>query len=341
MTPGSYERFGLTSNPFRDLASESVEDIEMFHVNQQLDDTLRAIEEEVLEKENRAMVALLGGHGAGKTERLLLANAEARRRGAFSVYHDITAKTPWILRGLAAEFQRSARSAGLVRAFSSPSWFRPMGRLLKIKDQKYDPLKAGKVIAKALNESAPSFLLLNDFHNMSQSSEVDTFTRTLQEIGDSIRQGVLVMFCSYPNYFQAVTRSRPAFGSRINRTFTLPTFGADEAALLLAKKLLAKRLAEDVDPLYPFDKESVAVLNEAAVGNPRRLLELADLTIEYATDHRLYRVDADVARAVLAARTPAPSISARPFAAPVANPTQPRVSTPPARIPAAGGVLGK
>jgi hypothetical protein len=100
----------------------------------------------------------------------------------------------------------------------------------------------------------------------------------------------------------ALAKSHPSFASRVSRTFTLPTLTDDEAALMLAKKLLAKRLVENLDPLFPFDPEAVRILNKAAFGNPRRLLELADFAIERGVATRSYRIDADVVQAALESR---------------------------------------
>jgi hypothetical protein len=297
---GSYDRYGLTGNPFRELASENLTDVELFHVNLEIDDSLHTIEEEIFEKENRAIAAIVGAHGSGKTERLLLAAARARERKAFTVYYDITSKTSWVLRGLAQELQKAADAAGLAKTFSSPAWLRGITTLQKLKDENYDPIAAGKAIGLALNETAPSLLLLNDLHNLMELNEAHSFARTLQEISDVIKPGVLIMFVCYPSYLAWLTVNHAPLASRINRTFVIPALSTDEASLLLAKKLLPKRLVEDLDPIYPFDRESVVALNEAAGGNPRRLLEMADLAIEYGVAHRLYRVGADTVRTVLA-----------------------------------------
>ena len=306
MPGGSYERYGLTGNPFRDLASENLEDVELFHVNLEVDDALHNIEEEVFEKENRAIVAIVGPHGSGKTERLLLAAARAREQKAFAVYFDVTSKTTWVLQGLAEEFRKAAVAGGRAKTFSSPAWLRGIATLQKLKDENYDPVAAGKAIGLALNETAPSLLLLNDLHNLMESSEVHNFARTLQEVSDVIKPGALIMFVCYPSYLAWLTVNHAPLASRINRTFVLPGLTNDEANLLLAKKMLPKRLVEDLDPTYPFDREAVSALNQAAGGNPRRLLEAADLAIEYGISHRLYRVDGETVRTVLAAR-PSPS----------------------------------
>jgi type II secretory pathway predicted ATPase ExeA len=303
MPTGTYERYGLTGNPFRDLASESLDNVGIYHVNQETDETLRTIKDEVLDKENRAVVAVIGELGAGKTERLLVALAEARERNAFAVYFDVTTKTPWVLRGLAAEFQKRAVAAKLVKMFGSPPWLRPIASYAKAKDgAAYDPTAVGRAFGAALNATAPSFLLLNDLHNLIESKEVDAFSRVLQEITDVTKPGVLVMFTCYSSYLAWLTVNHPALASRINRTFPLKSFSDDEAGLILAKKLLVKRLVEDLDPIYPFDREAVHELNQSAHGNPRRLLELADLAVEYGVAHRAYRVDADVVRTVLTQR---------------------------------------
>jgi hypothetical protein len=304
MPGGSYERYGLTSNPFRDLASESLEDVTLYHVNQEIDETLRTIKDEVFDKENRAVVAIVGPHGAGKTERLLVTAAEAKERGAFAVYYDVPAKTARVLRGVATQFQTVASSKGKAKLFSSqPPWLKGMVALSKIGDEKYDPKEAGRIIGQALNVTAPSFLIFNDLNNLIESREVDAFAKVIQEVTDIIKPGVLVMFSCYPSYLAWLSANHPALSSRINRSLTLAGFSDEEAALLLAKKLLVKRLVEDLDPIYPFDREAIHLLNAAAASNPRRLLELADLAVEYGASHRSYRVDSDVANAVIAQRS--------------------------------------
>jgi len=45
---GGYERYGLTGNPFRDLSSDSIENVDIFHVHQSIDDSITNIMEEVV-----------------------------------------------------------------------------------------------------------------------------------------------------------------------------------------------------------------------------------------------------------------------------------------------------
>lgn len=341
MVTRPYERYGVTGNPFRDLASETGGDPEVFHVSLAIDESLRILKEEALEKENRAVVALVGGLGTGKTQRLLVAASEGRARGAFTVYVDVTGKAAWSL-GELAKGVLGASKLGGFRALTAPKWYRDVASMEKPKSSGFDPIRAGKALAAALNANAPAFLLLNDVHHVQAPGEADAFARVLQEVADAIKPGVLVMFGCYPSYYSWILKTRTAFASRINRTFELPGLSNEEAGLLLAKKLLAKRLVEDLEPLYPFDRSSVAVLNEAAGGNPRRLLELADRALEYGIEHRLYRVDADAARLAIERTRGAAPAPAAPSDAPAPAKSSTAASLPePTRL--AGGLspLGK
>jgi hypothetical protein len=282
--------------------------VTIYHVNQASDDALRTIFDEVFDKENRAVVAVTGPQGAGKTQRLLLAWAEAKERHAFTVYFDVTTQSGWVLRGLAGAFEKAARDAGRVKMLGAPGWLRPVTALSKAKGEGYDPKEAGRRIGEALNASSPSFLLLNDLHNLVDSSEIGVFAKTLEEIAGVIKPGVLVMFSCYASYLAWLTANQPGFVSRINRTIPLATLSEDEARLVLAKKLLAKRIVEELEPTYPFDREAVRELNRAAHGNPRRLFELADAVLERGVASRAYQIDGEMVRSTLATReTAAPS----------------------------------
>ncbi|MCI4342487.1 MAG: hypothetical protein L3K11_09020, partial [Thermoplasmata archaeon] len=265
-----------------------------------------------------------GVHGAGKTERLLLTAAEARARKAFTVLFDVPEKVPFVVRDLAAAFQKTAGLGGFAQLFSSPKWFRDLAGLQRSKDGKYNAVEAGRAFAAALNANAPAVLLLNDLHNLPPGSEATAFATLLQELSDHAKPGVLVMFGCYPAFLIALTRTRPALTSRINRSLILSGLSVEEAGLLIAKKLLAKRVVEDLEPLYPFEKSAVALLNETAAGNPRRLLELADRVLEYGVSHRTYRIDEEAVRAVMPAATPADRSVTTPAPASLSPPPPPR-----------------
>ncbi len=282
----------------------------IYHVNQAADSVLRTIREEVLDRENRAVVAITGPQGVGKTERLLVTAAEARERKAFVVYFDVTTSTPWALKGVAEAFSKTAKEAGLVKVFGSPSWLRPLGALARSKGESYDPKDAGRQIGEALNATTPSLLLLNDLHNLAESREVEMFARALEEVTGVIKPGVLVMIGCYASYLAWLTANQPALASRINRVIPLVGLSDDEARLVLAKKLLAKRVVEDLEPTYPFDRDAVHELNGAARGNPRRLFEFADIALERGVATRAYQIDGDLVQTAFTARDKVAAVSA-------------------------------
>ena len=328
MPAGSYERYGLTGNPFRELASENLDDVTIYHVNQQSDTLLRTVRDEVLDKENRAVVAITGPQGSGKTQRLLVTAAEAREQKAFVVYLDVPSKSLLLPRGIATAFEKAARDAGLVKMLGAPSWLRSVSSLAKTKEGSYDPTAAGRRIGEALNAAAPSFLLLNDAHNLVDAGEAELFAKTLEEVTATIKPGVLVMFTCYASYLAWLTANQPTFASRINRNVPLATLSDDEARLVLAKKLLAKRIVEELEPTYPFDREAVQELNRSARGNPRRLFELADTVLERGVASRAYQIDAEFVRSTLTTRGVAEPAAAPPWQETPTPPT-PVVAPPP------------
>ena len=282
------------------------------------------------------MVAVTGPQGAGKTQRLLLAAAEAREHHALPVYLDVATQSDWAYRDLVAAFDKAARNAGLVKRLGTPGWLRNLSAISKAKAGAHDPKDAGRRIGEALNATIPSFLLLNDLQNLAEASAIEALGKTLEEVSGVIKPGVLVMFGCYASYLAWLTATQPAFASRINRTIPLAAFTDDEARLVLAKKLLAKRIVEELEPTYPFDREAVQELNRAARGNPRRLFELADAALEHGVATRAYQIDADAVRTVLAARGRAPA-SDPDEARPQADPSEPSPEASPPSVRAAPG----
>jgi len=298
MDKTGYERYGLTGNPFRDLSSESLDNVELFHVRQKADDDLHGILEEVAAKENKAVVALLGGLGAGKTERLLMLQAESRRNGIFLVMRNITAETRWVIKVICEGMIEAAKGKkkGL---FSSPPWQRNLTKLAKNISKGYDPEQAGTAIAEALNKNAPAILMLNDLHTLQRDEDTDRFMHALHVIFDRIDKGVMVMITSDAGYFDYLMIGKESLVARINKMIAIQPLNGQEACLMIAKRLLSKRVVEDMQPLYPFTEKSVMVMNESVKGNPRELLKAADRVIDQAATKRVIQVDEDFVKSVL------------------------------------------
>ncbi len=329
MPTGAYERYGLTGNPFRELASESLADVQIYHVDQECDALLRTIREEVFDQENRAVVAITGPPGSGKTQRLRVTAAEARERKGFAVYVDVPAKGHLALAEIGQAFEKAAKEAGKVRMLGAPAWLRSVVAAVNPKRETIDPNEVGRRIAEALNANVPSFLLLNDLQMVAEAREAVLLAAVLEQVADSIQPGVLIMFTCYASYLSWLLASCPSFVSRVNRTIPLVPLSEEEARLVLAKKLLGKRIVEELEPTYPFDREAIHEVNQAARGNPRRVFEFADAALERAVAVRAFQIDAELARGPAPAATPAPEPAPKEAAQPPA--AEAVASAPPPR----------
>lgn len=295
MEKTGYERYGLSGNPFRDLSSENLEDVEIFHVSQDIDKDIASIRDEALEKENKAVIALMGGLGAGKTERLLLLKKEALKRDAFCAMGGVTTETQFMIRGIMESILENVKEMG-KSSFISPKWLRAVQKVNKRLLREYDPESAGHAIAEALNENVPAFLLINDLHRLPEKEDMEQFLQTLYVITNEIQPGVLIVLSGDERYFRGIMYGHPTLNERINRKLVIPPLSNQEASLMIAKRLLAKRLVDDMDALYPFTPEAIAALNTAAKGNPRMLLKFADHLLDNAVKGRVVQIDDDIVK---------------------------------------------
>jgi hypothetical protein len=296
-----FERYGLSGNPFRDLSSENLEDVEIFHVPQFIDKDIHEIREEILNKENKAVIALMGGLGAGKTERLLILKNEADRRGAFCVMGGVTTETQWMVKNI-LESMAGKKSTGGRKGIRSGNWIKAVKKASKMISKEgadYDPEKIGHVIAEALNANTPAFLLINDLHRLPEKEDMEQFLQILYVVTNEILPGVLVVLSGDEKYFKGVLYSNATLNERINRKLVIPPLSVQEATLMIAKRLLAKRLVDDMDALYPFTSDSISALNGMAKGNPRALLKYADFLLENAVKARAVQIDEDLVKVMV------------------------------------------
>jgi hypothetical protein len=259
------------------------------------------IREEALNKENKAVIALMGVLGAGKTERLLLLKNEAARRGAFCVMGGVTTETQWMVKNI-LESMLDKKNTGGNKGLKSGKWIKAVKKASKIisKDgADYDPEKIGHVIADALNANTPAFLLINDLHRLPEKEDMDQFLQILYVVTNEIVPGVMVVLSGDEKYFKGVLYSNATLNERINRKLVIPPLSIHEATLMIAKRLLAKRLVDDMDALYPFTADSIGALNGIAKGNPRALLKYADFLLENAVRARAVQIDEDLVKVMV------------------------------------------
>jgi len=296
---GTYGRYGLGSNPFRELTSDNIRAIDLMHVDQEIDEELNALREEIQESESKAVVAILGPLGAGKTERLLLFREWAKQEGLMCIFEDVTLDANGLLLRICESLIKKSKEGGFIKGFSTPKWYKELQKAEKRSRKEYDPERVATAIAAALNNTVPSLLLLNDLHNLKESPEMDRFFQTIQVTMNKIDPGVLIMMSSnYSDFVHFIDRNR-SLEQRINRAIMVSGLKDKEAALLLAKRMAARRLVEDLDPLYPFSMESISIINEIAEGNPRQLLRYSSIVIEKAAKKKHSRIEKDTVMSIL------------------------------------------
>ena len=202
-----FERYGLSGNPFRDLSSENLEDVEIFHVPQFIDKDIHEIREETLNKENKAVIALMGGLGAGKTERLLLLKKEADRRGAFCVVGGVTTETQWMVKNILDTMMNQKGTGGRKGSGKWNKSVKKASKWISKYGADYDPEAIGRVIAEVLNANVPAFLLVNDLHRLPEKEDMDQFLQILYVVTNAIVPGVLVVLSGDEKYFKGVLYS--------------------------------------------------------------------------------------------------------------------------------------
>src|ERR1051326_2995283 len=293
--PG-YERFALLSNPFHDLASESVAEVEAYHVTQEADDAFERMKQEVLERSRKAFVMVVGPLGSGKTQRLRVTAGQAKEVGAFAHYLNLGEAPPDPVAAIAEALLDGANERKLAKGFSPTKWSKDLATIAKGKA--LNPETAGRTLAEALNALAPAYLLLNDvdaLHGEVEARTLQTFLALVSHMGDGT---MLAIACQAPHFAELNRRAGPLM-SRVNRVLELRGLTDDEAELLLAKRMAGRRLIEDLDPTYPFTKAAIAEVNRAGGGSPRRLLQLADLVLDTAVKERAFQVGPELVLHVL------------------------------------------
>jgi DNA replication protein DnaC len=290
-----FKRFGLSGNPFRDLSSENLGLIEIVHIDLDVDDEIDQVVEEVTEKENKAVVLILGNLGIGKTERLMKVANTAKREGRFYVFTTFNpSESKYIIKGLIDATIASIPLKWHEKYVSPPGWLTKLKKASsKILKKGYDPEEVATLIAKALNRYAPSYLLLNDLQHLPKTKELHDFLVLLYLIINKIEPGVMIMISSNKSYFDDLLKEHEALNQRINRAFVIPSLTSEEAEHIISKRLLVKRLTDDLGLLYPFTSEAIKIMNDDCLGNPRALLRLADQVMEDAAKAKVIQIDQD------------------------------------------------
>lgn len=306
-TTVGYERFGLLSSPFNELDSESLGAVELCHVAQEVDRILHGFKEQVVAKQSKASALLVGPHGVGKTERLRLAQAEAERLSLGHAFVQVQPTFDGIVRDVASGLIATMELGAMEKFLGPPVWHKDLVRLGKKGIGRLLPEAAGKLVVKALNANAPTFLLFNDLQALTDDRQASAFAEFLQTILLAAEPGLLVLATCYDSHLKEIQARSPSLLSRFHRVTSVERISDADAAQLVAKRLAVKRIVDELDPTFPFDAESLHELNVRSRNNPRELLKLADRVLDAAVQARAYHVDAELIRSVLVGYVEEPS----------------------------------
>jgi low affinity Fe/Cu permease len=291
----NYDIYHLIENPFEDLFSENIKNIDILNINQNIDIELDVIKNEIINKENKVIVAILGEEGIGKTHRLMVFANLAQRNDYLCVLQNCNNETHSAVNELINTLIVQGKNS-----FSSLKQYKKLLRLKKQLSSAYDPDKIGQVIVEVLNENVPALLLINDFHNLTNSKDLNQFVHILHVIADYSNAGVLVMISSNFLDFKTLMQHYPSLNQRINRQLVISTMNDNEASLMIAKRIISKRIKDDYEePLYPFNMDVMTYLNNTVNGNPRQLLKTSSFIINQAKNRRAINIDTNLSSQIL------------------------------------------
>lgn len=283
MKKSPYHRYALMGNPFK---FKERRDISLFHVKQDTDDVIEDLFYDIIEKDRKVLLQIIGENGVGKTGRLLLLAERAKEEGVSCCYingkeKDASSAIEEILTTV-SKFKRKL-------FLRKPGWLKELEEVKKsvVNKKSIEVDKISDAIAGALNERSPGFLLLDDpAININEPN--DELLMLLKEVFDKTNRGLLIV----------VTTEREQ--DLITEKIELKGFDEREAELFVAKRLLSERsISEKLDPLFPFTADAVHQVNKLVNGNPKELLENMANILDLSVARRVGLIDKDFAVRVM------------------------------------------
>ncbi len=315
----SYERFGLEKNPFTDLSSEAIRDIEKIHVSQEIDSRIADILSDVIGENSGIALSLVGPLGSGKTQRLKGVHKLIQESGGMSIYQKIDSndiiKTTLDIFSYFSDYEDEEEVQQPVEEVAelgeetyaesyqeeNLSFFQKIKRFFsrgekaapvveeyedsELTRANYNSQDIGNQLIDYLGEYKRSALIVDEMENILTASNTDLilFFEFLREfISNMPESSVFIMACTN-NAYERIREINPAFVARLhNELFSEPL--TDERAIkLVQKRLEYNRRKSIINPLFPFEESAIVLANSMAKGNPRELLKLLHTTLFTAT----------------------------------------------------------
>ena len=299
----SYEVYGLSRNPFEQLASEGIKDVESIHVYQEIDMRLQMIISEVIGNKSSIALSIVGPLGMGKTQRLkTIAKAIEEHRGK-ALYvkvdtHDILKLTRDIF--YAIKPPKSRTNIFLENLSRKLGFIDRLEKMLS-DTQEYKSRDIAELLTEQMSKFPYCAILLDELENMQGASEKEKiqFFEMLRHFISNMPDGCIVAFACIPEAYEEYTKIFPAFFMRLHYEFKLRPMSLDEAYELVKKRLNRVRIKDTDDPLYPFTEDAIKLIHRLGRGNPRQTLRLLHYVLTEAAKHRFDPIDDFVVTTIL------------------------------------------
>ncbi len=299
----AYKIYGLSKNPFEQLASEGIQDVEAIHVYQEVDMRLQMIVSEVIGNRSSIALSISGPLGMGKTQRLKAIYNAIERHGGKAVYvkvdtNDILKLTRDIFYALKPP---KSRTNIFLENLSRKLGF--INRLEKMltSTREYKSRDIAELLVKQFSRYRYCALLLDELENMQSAGEHEKilFFEMLRHFISTMSPGCVVVFASIPEAYEDYRRIFPAFFMRLHYEFKLRPMSTEETFELVRKRLGAVRERESESPLYPFTEEAIRLIHDLAKGNPRQILRYLHYVLTEAAKRSFDPIDDLVVTTIL------------------------------------------
>lgn len=280
--PPDYSRFHLKSNPFTQLSSEGIQNVEDIHVSQDVDSRIAEAIANVMEGASIA-ITLMGDLGTGKTQRLRGIQNAIEDEGGVAVYlkvdsSDIIRTTVDIFKDFMPE-----KHSGLIQSLKESISRRGAYFLTR---ENYDSSELGESLKENMGMYSLSCLLLDEVENIMLAPEMELilFFEMLRQFISAMPPSCLFIVACTPEGFASMQDLFPAFVVRFHYQLQVEGLSDEEAFELTRRRLERERevTKEPLNPLYPFEESAIRLANDMGRGNPRYLLRILQIVLSSA-----------------------------------------------------------
>ncbi|MFA4646964.1 ATPase [Pyrococcus kukulkanii] len=299
----SYEVYGLSKNPFIELASEGIEDIESIHVYQEVDMKISSLISDVIGNKSSITFSIVGPLGMGKTQRLKSVARVVEEKGGKVIYvkvdtTDILKITRDIFSALKPPKNRT--NIFLENLSKKLGFINRLERMLSSINE-YKSRDIAEMLTQELSKYQYSALLLDELENMQGANEKEKilFFEMLRHFISNMPPGSLFAFACIPEVYEEYSKLFPAFFMRLHYEFKLRPMSYEEVVELVKKRLAKVRIRDTADPIYPFTEDAIRLIHELGKGNPRQILRLLNYVLSEAVKHKFDPINEYVVTTIL------------------------------------------